>query len=180
MYDRRGKTPRTRRFMHTCGRCRGLDLRCAATGLVVLGALLVSAGCATYSPRSLDELSILDRVLVKQKGDLTVKVVVASPDESKKLFGFNLAANGVQPIWVEITNRGDHSYLFMQRNVDPDYFSPYEVAWMGRGVYTAGASRKMERYLHDTKLPLLVPQERSARVTSSPTSTLACAMSWSN
>lgn len=114
-------------------------------------------GCGTYRPRPLAESSLIEWAIVKQKGPLTVKVVVVSPKESRELFGFDLARHGVQPVWIEVTNASDHDYMLIPRTMDPEYFSPFEVAWMGRLTYVGKGRRDMERYFYEQSIPLMMP-----------------------
>ena len=128
---------------------------------VVLGAVLaLTVSCATistYPPVSLDEAPFLERAVTQSEGDITVTVAVPSPAEARDLFGFKIDKKGIQPIWLEIENRSDHEHWFFMRNLDPDYFSPLEVAWMGRKKYRKNARAEMERAIYDRQMPLRIP-----------------------
>ena len=128
---------------------------------VVVGFVLaVTMGCATistYPPVSLDEAPFLERAVTESEGDITVTVAVPSPDEARDLFGFKIDKKGIQPIWLEIENRSDREHWFFMRNLDPDYFSPLEVAWMGRKKYRKDARAEMERAIYDRQMPLRIP-----------------------
>jgi hypothetical protein len=49
--------------------------------------------------------------------------------ESKDLFGVSMARQGIQPVWIELRNRGDSPIVFFQQSVDPEYFAPIEAAY---------------------------------------------------
>ncbi len=134
-------------------------IRCVRT--VVVGAVLaVTVSCATistYPPPDLDDAPFLERAVTQSEGDITVTVAVPSPDEARDLFGFKIDKKGIQPIWLEIENRSDREHWFFIRNLDPDYFSPLEVAWMGRKKYRKDARAEMERAIYDRQMPLRIP-----------------------
>jgi hypothetical protein len=48
-------------------------------------------------------------------------------------------------------------YVFLAADMDPDYFSPQEVAWMFRSGLSAQAEWAMQVYLDETAMPLQVP-----------------------
>ncbi|MCP4897471.1 MAG: hypothetical protein GY906_10915 [bacterium] len=121
--------------------------------------LLLSTGCATmtsYPPIDATSAPFQERAVTKSQGDLIVTVAVPSPSEARELFGFKIDKKHIQPIWLEIENRSDRTHWFFIRNLDPDYFSPLEVAWMGRKKYTKEARVEMERAFYDAEMPLRI------------------------
>ncbi len=122
--------------------------------------LAVTGGCATrsnYAPASFDEVPFRERSVSETQVDITVTVAVPSPEEARELFGFKIGKKGIQPIWLEIENRSDHEHWFFARNLDPDYFSPLEVAWMGRKRYTKSARAEMDAAIFEKQMPLRIP-----------------------
>ena len=91
---------------------------------------LVSSGCVRYRPRPDDRSSFMGRVETQTQEGVTVKVTVLSNKESKRVFGTNLAKKGIQPVWVDIENQGESPYIFILRNMDPNYFSAEEAAYI--------------------------------------------------
>jgi hypothetical protein len=68
-----------------------------------------------------------------------------------------LYEQGIQPIWLEVENTGETPMRITLWSIDPDYFSPLEVAWMNRGGYSAQGKADMERWFHDNALPRRIP-----------------------
>lgn len=99
-------------------------------GLFFLAILLV-AGCAA-SPSQVESLDYQARAESQSEGLVRVSAVVLSPQESEKTFDLPLAKKNVQPVWLEIDNQEDKELYLMMLSIDPDYFSPSEVAWMFR------------------------------------------------
>jgi hypothetical protein len=82
---------------------------------------------------------------------------VPSPEEARELLGFKADREGVQAVWIEVVNGSGEDHWFMPHALDTEYFSPLEVAWMGRSKYTKDARTQMERYLHSNAMPFLIP-----------------------
>lgn len=145
-------------------RVRGMMMGCSAravTGFLVL----VTAACATntsYAPADLAELGVRDRAVRETRGHITVTVAVPSPEEARRLFGFRIDKKEIQPIWLEIENRSDREHWFFVRTLDPEYFSPLEVAWMGRRRYTKAARQEMERSIFERQMPLRLPASETS------------------
>ena len=92
---------------------------------------LVSSGCVRYHPHIEDRSSFMERAQTQTQGDVTATVSVLSNKESKRAFGVELAKKGVQPVWVEIDNQSPNFYyVFIPRNMDPNYYSAEEAAYM--------------------------------------------------
>jgi len=65
--------------------------------IAVVSVTLVS-GCATFEkPRPVFDVPFLERSQSKVDGDVKVTVAVPSNEESKKIFGVNLAGKGSPP-----------------------------------------------------------------------------------
>jgi hypothetical protein len=81
-----------------------------------------------YTPQP-DERSFLHRAEVRQDDDLVVRVSVLDDRESERFFGVPLARRGIQPVWLEISNKGDQPYRLRLASLDPNYYPPLEAAF---------------------------------------------------
>jgi hypothetical protein len=95
--------------------------------LVLVAALV--PGCITYRPADLAKMDFKQRIYREEEGGIKVGVSALGRKESKRAFDVPLAAKGIQPVWVEISNETDHPYLFFQQSMDPEYFSSLEAAY---------------------------------------------------
>ena len=91
---------------------------------------LAFSGCVRYRPQTSDRSSFMDRAQTQTQDNVTVTLTVLSNKEAKKFFGTSLSKRGVQPVWLEIENRDKTPYFFIQRNMDPNYYSPEEAVYM--------------------------------------------------
>ncbi len=82
-----------------------------------------------YSPHP-EERPFLDRAEVRQDDDFSVRAAVLDNRESERFFGARLARRGIQPVWLEIANRGRHPCRLRLRGIDPNYYPPLEAAYV--------------------------------------------------
>ena len=99
----------------------------------------------------------MQRAQMQTRGGVTVAVAVPSADEAAAVFGIPLERREIQPVWVRVENRDDAEYVFLPADMDPDYLSPQEVAWMFRSGLSAQGERAMQVYLDEKAMRLHVP-----------------------
>jgi hypothetical protein len=127
-------------------RYSGSCARLVSAALVAL--VLVACAGKPYQQQSLDSASFLQRTISQQQGELRVSVAVPDAAETLSLTGLDLYQQGIQPIWLKIENTGNSRVRATFRSIDPNYFSPIEVAYMNRGGLSKGAYAAMEAWFH--------------------------------
>jgi hypothetical protein len=70
----------------------------------------------------------LARAITQEHPQARATVAVLAADESRRLFGVDLARRGIQPVFVRIENRGSENMRLQLVNIDPKYFTPLEAA----------------------------------------------------
>ena len=102
-------------------------------------------GCTIYQkPRPFFEVPFRDRAQSKVDGEVKVTVAVLSAEESRQLFGVNLAGKDIQPVWVRVQNADSVPYWLMSAGLDPDYFSPLEAAYAFHGTIGSSVNKIMD------------------------------------
>ena len=87
-------------------------------------------GCATWQvPRDTDDSDLRQRAVSATVRDVRLSAAVLGAEDSQRLFGEDINATGVQPVWIEVHNPTPHTLWLLRSGTDPDYFSPLEVAW---------------------------------------------------
>jgi hypothetical protein len=125
--------------------------------LLVCTGLSFSTGCAkVFKHSSIEEVGFLSRAKTQNQGPLTVSVVALSGAESRKLFGLPLANQGIQPVWLKIENHGKEPFWLMPISVDPDYFSPSEVAYKNRGAYGKQDRAAIDKLFNDEQISVFI------------------------
>ena len=100
--------------------------RLLAAALLVLGL----AGCASWQePAEIDDSGLRARAVTASREDVRVAAAVLSAEDSRRMFGADVNASGVQPVWLEVRNGTREPLWLLSPGTDPDYFSPLEVAW---------------------------------------------------
>ena len=120
----------------------------------LIGALVVS-GCGTslYQPDVNVIDSVASRALVQNEGLVRVRVSVPTPEETKQIFDVALYDSGVQPVWIEVANRGSTDLRYAPVGTDPEYYPAFEVAFANQSRFTKTARKEMQQYLHGLKMP---------------------------
>jgi hypothetical protein len=121
------------------------------------------AGCATQSfvNPEVDSASFLARRITQTDGPVTVTVAVPDAAETQSLFGLPLYEQNVQPVWLKIENQGTEPVRLAIWSIDPDYFSPLEVAWMNRGGYNKDGKAAMEQWFHENGISRRVGPDKT-------------------
>jgi hypothetical protein len=129
---------------------------------------VLMAGCAVnqFAAAPPDQAGFVARGVTQQDGDVVVTAAVPSPAEVETLFGIDLYDDGIQPVWLEVENRGDRFVRIVPYSIDRDYYSPLEIAWTYRKKFVSSSRDDMERWFYDNALARLVPpgEKRSGYV----------------
>ena len=134
-------------------------MRPSFSGIPRLAALLLACaimlgGCASVAPPRADTRDFRARAERQAAGGVQVAASVLGARESATEFGAPLASKGIQPVWLEITNGESREFLLMLLDIDPEYFSPSEVAWQAR---EAGAYEAVLPRFDRAHIPIVIP-----------------------
>ena len=127
--------------------------------LTVIALALLVTGCASRSYQSQDVMtaSFLERMAEMTEGPITVRAAVPTARETRTLTGLDLYKQGVQPVWLEVTNSGQQGARISHWSIDRHYFSPIEVAYMNKREYAGQGYNDMESWFHSNGLARIVP-----------------------
>ena len=129
--------------------------------VLTVALCLMLAGCAgsqIYTPSGAEARRFQERAVTQQKGDVVVSAAVPDQTETLALTGLDLYAQGIQPVWLKVQNRGQKPFWVMHKSMDPDYFSPIEVAYMNRKSFSKEGQATMERWFWESQLDrILLP-----------------------
>jgi hypothetical protein len=98
---------------------------------LLAGTLLFLVACSsvpTSQVYSVPEGDWKARISSQEKDGIKVSVAVPSAKESQEIFGRPLYKKGIQPVWLEISNNRERKVNFLPVGLDPQYYSPLEVA----------------------------------------------------
>jgi hypothetical protein len=98
---------------------------------LLAGTLLFLVACSsatTTQVYSVPEGDWKARISSQEKDGIKISTAVPSAKESQELFGKPLYKKGIQPVWLEISNHRERRVSFLPVGLDPQYFTPLEVA----------------------------------------------------
>jgi len=133
-----------------------------ALAAAAVGLPLVRMAWDPPPPRPLPEAVLLRRGQSRSEGGVTVTLTVLGDAEARVLLGFDLAPAGMQPVWVKVVNREGTRWFLPPISIDPEYFSPLEVAWLGHRPLRSAANRRLDTTLTLLALPASVEPYGSA------------------
>ena len=105
---------------------------------------LILSSCATYHPVAVDEVSFKQHSQTQIDGNVKVTASVLTQQEGAQIFGIDLAQRWVQAVWVEIENGDSHNYWMLSSALDPDYYSPNEIAYSSHRWYAPGFNDRID------------------------------------
>lgn len=130
--------------------------KCIATCYGLL--LLALSGCASWqAPEKTGFSALRERAEVASIRDVEVRGTVLSAAENKQFFAANLGEEGIQTVWLEVSNHSAHTLWLLTSGTDPDYFSPLEVAWPYHRKFASEANAQMDKYFDDMQFMSPVP-----------------------
>ena len=119
---------------------------CTLMVCILSGTIL--SGCATFTPRPVNEEPIHRHAVSQTENGVRVSAAVLGSKETETVFNLQLYRKGIQPIWLEIENQTPYRMWFPQASVDRNYFSPLEVAYMYHSGYSRASRQRMDRFFH--------------------------------
>ena len=81
--------------------------------------------------------------------------------ETEALTGLPLYDQGIQPVWLEVTNSGPDRVRLSVWSIDSNYYSPLEVAWKNRDGLNEEGQAAMYRWFHEHSIERRIPPGES-------------------
>jgi len=125
----------------------------------LFAAILILAACAS-SPdpvTTIPEGDFRDRIQTQESADVQISAGIPSAKETKKIFGMPLYKKGIQPVWLKIENHRDTPVTFLPVGLDPQYFTPLEVANFNVDEKTPAASLVNQFFLEQSISLIIQP-----------------------
>lgn len=118
------------------------------TGMILFMVICLG-GCATWqAPVGVDDSELRARAVSDSDRGVTLSASVLSSADSLALFGTDLNSNGVQPVWIEVSNQSSHTLWLLRSGTDPSYFSPLEVAWALHTKFAKESNDRIDAYFN--------------------------------
>src|SRR5262249_23601169 len=126
-----------------------------AIALAVTLALIIGSGCAGL-PTPPTSPSFEEHPATKQKDRVVVSVAVLTDAEAEQYFGCPLGKQDVQAVWLKVHNQTDEPIGLLSRSMDPQYFSPLEVAFANHRTFEKDRNRQLDELFDRSHFPTFV------------------------
>ena len=130
--------------------------------VLALAAGLGGCGGRAYLYEPVDSDALLARAERQSDGSVHVSAAVPGREETQRIFGIDLYAQGIQPVWLQVENGGDKLARYAPVSTDPEYFAPLEVAYMNRRGYSDEAREAMNARFRGLAMPRYVDAGETA------------------
>ncbi|UCE90586.1 MAG: hypothetical protein JSW10_06190 [Pseudomonadota bacterium] len=108
---------------------------------------LVLTACASWQPPlDVDDAALRARAVSATTNGVRLSASVLSAEDSQRMFGANINATGVQPVWIEVDNKTSQMLWLLRSGTDPDYFSPLEVAWAFHAALAGETNAQLDEH----------------------------------
>jgi hypothetical protein len=127
------------------------------------GTMLLLSACATWqTPSDPSDAPLRARAMTQTKGAVQVSAAILGAEDSLRMFGTDVTAAGVQPVWIEVRNGSDHFLWLLRTGTDPDYFSPLEVAWSAHVMMGGDTNERIDEQFDSLAFPNPIPARGTA------------------
>ena len=104
-------------------------------------------------PVATEGAQIVKRALTEEKNGFRASTAVVQDNETKQIFGIDLARKKIQAIWIEIENNSDRPVTLLPTAIDPEYFSPLEVAFAYHKPLSKDANAELDEQILSLSFP---------------------------
>ncbi len=120
-------------------------------------SLLAVMGCRSFSPASPGDLPFRERAETKIEEEVRISTAVLTAEEARAVFDAKLYKKKIQPVWLEVANDSGQPLWLLPRSLDPDYFSPLEVAQKTSWMRSGSAKRESRQFFYEQQMPFEIP-----------------------
>jgi LssY-like putative type I secretion system component LssY len=125
--------------------------------LGVVAAAAAGLNSFRFNPDTRGDASFISRAQKKAEPGIQVSISALGARESQESFGEDLAKHNIQPVWLSIENETDEQLAFLPIEMDPDYYSPYEVSYRFHGALSFAANRARDDFFLRRQISSVVP-----------------------
>jgi len=122
--------------------------------VVFVFSLILLASCATFDPQPVEVSDGPGEIYSESRSGVTVSATLLSDAQSEQLYGVDMAAAGLQAIWLRIENDSDRAQWLLVSALDPNYYPPGEAAALFGKGYNDETEGAIARHFDRLALPL--------------------------
>lgn len=123
--------------------------------LLIVGLVLSACASSPEPVNTIPEGDFRDRIQIQDDEGIRVSAGVPSAKETAKIFGKPLYKDNIQPVWLKIENQKETPVIFLPVGLDPQYYTPLEVANLGADN-TLPATSLVDRFFLDQSISMRI------------------------
>ena len=124
---------------------------------LVLALLVGFFDSFRFSPDPSGDANFKARAQHKSVPGIRVSISALGPSESRQSFGEDLARQNIQPIWLSVENETEEPLAFLSIELDPEYYSAYEVSYKFHGALSFAANRARDAFFLGRQMANILP-----------------------
>ena len=124
---------------------------------LVLALLVGFFDSFRFSPGPSGDANFKARAQHKSVPGIRVSISALGPSESRQSFGEDLARQNIQPIWLSVENETEEPLAFLSIELDPEYYSAYEVSYKFHGALSFAANRARDAFFLGRQMANILP-----------------------
>ena len=124
---------------------------------LVLALLVGFFDSFRFSPDPSGDANFKARAQHKSVPGIRVSISALGPSESRQSFGEDLARQNIQPIWLSVENETEEPLSFLSIELDPEYYSAYEVSYKFHGALSFAANRARDAFFLGRQMANILP-----------------------
>lgn len=122
--------------------------------VLLVFSMLLLASCATFEPQPVEVSDGPGEIYSESRADVSVSATLLSDEQSEQLYGVDMAAAGLQAVWLKIDNRSDRAQWLLISALDPNYYPPGEAAALFKKGHDDETEKAIARHFDELALPL--------------------------
>lgn len=128
-------------------------------GMLLLGLMILfTVSCAPFnSPSRSIQPNLVEHILVEEENDIRVSAAIVPFEDEVKIFGIDLSKKNIQAVWLKIENNTSLPLLLLPTAIDPEYFTPSEVAYTYKSKFSKKSIEKLTEHLGELNFPIRGP-----------------------
>jgi len=99
------------------------------------------------------ETQVIERAQTSSDDGIRTSTAVVGDIEAQGIFGIDLSRKKIQAVWLEVENNSDRPIVLLPTSIDPNYFSPLEVAFAYHKAFSRKTNATLDKHLLQLNFP---------------------------
>jgi hypothetical protein len=96
-------------------------------------------------------------MVIEEDNDIRVSAAIVPQTEEETIFGIDLSKKQIQAVWLKIENDTTRPLFLLPTAIDPEYFTPSEVAWAYKSTFNKKSINALAEHLGELRFSVRNP-----------------------